>query len=323
MQVVCDNKYVMLEVAPNHSRTLIEEPTNCPSCGSPTTRLVRGKPGAVTYCTNPANCPAVLLAKIKHWIGGSKKGVGILDIGDTMIKALCDNGLLRDPSDLYTLTVSDLENISLNGGGRIGTSRATTIVQNIAAKKHLPLHIFLGSLGIDLLGRRRVQILQKDAAGQLDSLEDWLDTEKFRRIQIRGLGETTKESIISGIETYRPLIERLLEKGVTVTDKKTATETITENTAENGAENGAENTSNGKLSLAGLSFCLTGTRECSKEIEALGGELKSGVSKTLNYLVQKDPTSRSSKTIKAEQYGVRIISIDYLKDVLAGKATLD
>lgn len=285
----------------------VPEPTHCPSCGKETTRELRGKEGAVTYCSDPANCPSALLAKVDHWIGGSKKGVGILGVGDTILKALWEQGIVKDPSDLYLLTADMLKDIELDGGGRIGESRAKMIVGNIQDKRELPLHTFLGSLGIELLGRRRVQILQKSAGGQLDTLDDWLDTERMKTIKIEGLGDTIRQAIISGIETNRDLIKRFLDKGVVVGEPK--------------QEQGQSEVPSA-LPFDGLNFCLTGTRECQDDIERLGGTLKSGVSKKLDFLVQKDPTSSSNKTIKAEEYGVRIISIAYLKKAIKGEVSL-
>lgn len=300
---------VIRRVKKNSKNATLPEPTVCPSCGKPTTRELRGKVGAVTYCTDPMNCPGALLGKVNHWIGGSKKGAGILGIGDTILKALWDQQIVKDPSDLYTLTVDDLKDIQLDGGGRIGDSRAKMIVDNISGKRNLAIHTFLGSLGIELLGRRRVQILQKAASGQLDTLEQWLDTISFKSLQIEGLGDTIRQSIIDGIEANRELIQRFIDKGVVVGP------VVTTHSDESPIVDASK-------PFAGMSFCLTGTRECQDDIERLGGELKSGVSKTLNFLVQKDPLSSSNKTIKAEEYGVRIIGIEYLKQVIAGKVSL-
>jgi NAD-dependent DNA ligase len=68
---------------------------------------------------------------------------------------------------------------------------------------------------------------------------------------------------------------------------------------------------------------LTGTRAYIKDIERLGGEIKSGVTKGLSFLVQADPLSVSSKTQKAESYGIPIISIEYLKEAIDGKVSLN
>lgn len=294
-------------VARGETRKEIIEPKECPSCGKPTTREIRGKAGALTYCTDPTNCPLALFAKISHWVGGSKTGVGILGVGDTILKALWDQGIIKDPSDLYLLTTNLLQDIELDGGVRVGTSRAQMIVDNIQEKKHLPIHTFLGSLGIELLGRRRVQMLQKAADGKLDTLDNWLDTDNLRKLRVEGLGEAIRSAIISGIEANRPLIQRFLDKGVVVGEEQAVVQPV----------------SSDNLVFAGLNFCLTGTRECQDDIVRLGGTLKSGVSKGLHYLVQKDPLSTSNKTQKAEEYGVKIISIDKLKEMIAAAGPVD
>jgi len=291
-----------VERSPNRKEIL--EPTECPSCGKPTSRELRGNHGAVTYCSDPLNCPTVLREKIDHWIGSSKKGVGIMDIGENILAALWDNNLVSDPADLYTLTVDDLKDLTLESGVRVGSSRAVKIVENIASKKNLSLPMFLGSIGIDLLGRRRVKILRDAADSKLDSLDDWLDTEKFGELKIKGLGKSIKQSVIRGIETNRKLIEKFIANGVTI-DYPTATTIITEKPFD------------------GINFCLTGSRECSDDITRLGGELKSSISKKVNYLVQKDALSTTNKTKKADEYGIRVISFDFLKQVIAGEESLD
>jgi DNA ligase (NAD+) len=48
-------------------------------------------------------------------------------------------------------------------------------------------------------------------------------------------------------------------------------------------------------------------------IRSKGGEVKTGVSKTLNYLVTNDTSSGSSKNKKAVDLGVKIINEDELK----------
>lgn len=310
MNITCNGKTIVLELL-EEGRTPIAEPTRCPACGEPTTRVYRGKKGAVTYCSSPKTCPAAKFAKITHWVGNSKKGTGILGLGDTILKALWDNNLVSDPADLYTLTVAQIENITLDGGVRIGTSRATEIVKNIAGRKILPLHTLLGSLGIDLLGRRRVQLLQKQG---LTTITDWLDDSKLANIQIPGLGETIREAIRGGIDENRALIQKLAQLGVNTVQDTTVVSMVNEEPA--------EETTIAQLPFSGLSFCLTGTRAFIDDIERLGGTVKSGVSKGLHFLVQKDPLSQSVKTKKADEYGTKIISIDYLEKAIKGEVSL-
>lgn len=306
MEIVCNGETITLELV-EQGRIPIVEPKTCPSCDAPTTRTLRGKEGACTYCSNP-KCAAAVFAKLDCWIGSSKKGVGILDIGDSMIKALWDNGMLSDPADLYTLTVDGIKNVSIGKGVRIGTSRAEKVVANIQAKKKLTLSTFLGSLGIELLGRRRVTLLQEAAGGQLDRLEDWMDVEKLKTIQIPGYGDTIRAAVVQGIEENLDLIKKLLANGVEI---------------DGGAvEAGAGGEMAGDKPFAGLSFCFTGTRDGLDEVTARGGIIKSGVSKGLDFLVQLDSLSKSNKTKKAEEYGTTIISLAFLKQAIADGSDL-
>ncbi len=87
-------------------------------------------------------------------------------------------------------------------------------------------------------------------------------------------------------------------------------------------DTGSELSGTSDKPFAGLSFCFTGTRDCLDEVIAKGGIIKSGISKGLSYLVQKDALSQSNKTQKAESYGTKVISVDYLKRALAGEVSL-
>ena len=293
---------------PGKSRRPISEPEQCPACSSPTTREKRGKRGAVIYCTNNA-CPEMMLQKIDHWIGSSKRGVGILGVGDTILRTIWDQRVISDPADLYTMTVAQIQDLEMAGGGRIGTSRAIEIVSNITAKKSLTLPVFLGSLGIELLGRRRVQLLQESANGQLDRLEDWFDV-KLANIQIEGFGDAIRLAVLEGIDDNRDLITKLIKVGVVVESAKQK-----------------ETDADGNVGpMANISFCFTGTRECIEKVQELGATITSSVAKSKpspDFLVQKDPLSTSNKTKNADANGhTRVISLEYLKSVLMGKANL-
>lgn len=294
---------IIRKVSDGSEREPIEEPKSCPACGSKASRNIRGKDGANTFCTN-SSCKEKQIGKIDHWIGSSKKGVGILGIGDTILRALFDAGLVKDPADLYTLEVGQVSELDLDGM-RVGTSRAQTIIDNIQSSKFMTLDTFLGALGIDLLGSRRVLLLQKSAAGRLDKLENWLDADLLDTISLPGLGDAIRDAIIAGISDNKDLIEKLLSVGVVIDQKANALPAYK-----------AEYESVESHTITGKTFCFTGTRQYLAEVEALGGIIKSGVSKGLDYLVQADPLSRSNKTKKAEEYGTQVISVEYLGQLL-------
>lgn len=294
------------------NRQEIVEPDRCPSCGAPASREHNGRKGAVTYCSS-SKCPAARRGKIKHWIGTSKKGVGILGIGDGILKALWDHKIVDDPADLYTLKPEDFQDLVMDGGQRIGESNATKIVKNIQSKRSLPLNIFLGSIGIEMLGRRRVLQLAQKAGGELDTISDWCDVDKLAKIELEGFGDKIRTSIMRGIQQNLGLINKLmLHVTVEPLNNKPKTEAETQEEEEVLQDS----------PIAGRSFCFTGTRKGEAEVAAMGGIVKDRVTKDLDYLVQKDPTKISNKTKKAESYGVGIISADFLSEVLAGKETL-
>ena len=327
----------IVKVYPAEDRRPIEEPMVCLSCSSPTTREHRGSIGVVAYCSNPDKCPAASSYRLSNFLAKTDiKGVGK---GGGIIKALCESAkyvsvgvedsgelLVSDPSDLYNLTVDQLKDltIGINKSGkpiRFGASRASSLVAEIAKAKVLPITKFLGSLGVDLLGRRRVEIIAKEQG--LIALEDWFDDAKLATIP----GDVMRKAIIDGLKDVRPTIDKLLAVGVIclpygqkpskIESTIGAAPGIITNEIDN--EILADVSGAAKASpVAGKSFCWTGTRDCLEEVQALGGVVKSGVSKGLQFLVQNDATSRSNKTMKAEGYGTKIISVDCLRDVLAG-----
>jgi len=294
---------VILQGSP---RQPILEPTTCPACGAPTTRIVRDKEGVVTLCSSK-DCSAQGVGKIKHFI----KDTGIMGIGSGILQAIT-NELVKMPGDLYRLTAEQLVDLPISQGssGRLGQSRTNSILAEIEKSKQLPLTRFLGGLGISLLGRRRVEIIAKEQG--LTTLEDWLNEEKLAAIP----GDVMRKTIIEGLQKVRPIIDDLLAVGVVVSPVVPIEimETTTIATADDGVI--------GPKQIAGSSFCWTGCRDYLDEVAAKGGIIKSGVSKGLDYLVQKDATSSSGKTMKAESYGTKIISIDCLREVLAGEREL-
>lgn len=276
--------------------------------GQPTSRIRRGKETAATYAQ--VDEASLTRRKIEHFI----KKTGIKGIGDGLLTVLTHGDrsqsrpLVSTPSDLYELKADDLAYLYI-GSGMLGMSRAEQVVESIQKHKSLPLAKFLGALGVDLLGERRAKLIM-DEVPELNSIDAWMDPTKTSLIR----GETTRREVSMGIQQALPIIRNLLSVGVTAGGAR-----IPVGTSE--TKDKPMNTAT-STQFAGKSFCFTGTRDGVEEVEAAGGIIKSGVSKGLNYLVQKSAESQSSKTLKAEQYGAKIISLQTLKDALAGTREL-
>jgi len=73
--------------------------------------------------------------------------------------------------------------------------------------------------------------------------------------------------------------------------------------------------------LEGLSFCFTGFRddEAAKLITSNGGKVASGVAKGLTLLIAKDPGSGSGKVQKANQLGIKVVTMMQFRTWLKSK----
>jgi DNA ligase (NAD+) len=257
-------------------------PTDCPCCG--TTLQMTGE---YLMCPNNDGCPAQASGSIKRWV----KKVNILGLGERTIDGLCETGTIEDIADLYTLDPQVVRHIEMEGR-KIGTS-AFTFINNVNEKRELPLHVIVGSLGIPLMGRSMVKRIV-DAG--YDTLNLMAAASIPQLAKIPDMGQSKAEAFHEGFHARVPLIKKMLKNGVTVKAKVVG-------------------------GLSGIGVCMTGFRDAamSEAIEEQGGAVKSGVSKNLDILVCKDPTSGSGKAVKARKFGVEIIDPDEMWNRLGGR----
>jgi DNA ligase (NAD+) len=256
-------------------------PTECPSCD---TKLKMK--GEYLMCGNGARCAAQQSGSIKRWV----KKLDIKDWGETLIEALCENGMVKSISDLYGLDEDELAAVTLSGK-RVGDSTAKKVMKNLRAKMELPIGDFVGSLGIDLWGRSMVKLL---AQAGIDTIEKMEDAAVGDIARIPRVGETKAIAFVDGFGRRKKLIDDILAAGVTVKAPVVG----------------------GKLS--GVSFCFTGVRDkpLMADIKNAGGTVKGSVGSGLTYLVAKDPKSTSGKAKKARAQGTKVISVDDARALL-------
>jgi DNA ligase (NAD+) len=156
------------------TRQPILAPTVCPFCGGEVgrRRTTGGEDGVIIECRN-AECPKKSTGKIRRWIAS----LDILGIGDVVLESMIERFDLADAADLYTLRAraSELADLVTHAERdlRLGEKRTASILDAIDATRALTLSQFLGSLGLEHLGKRRVELMMKSANGLLDRLEDW------------------------------------------------------------------------------------------------------------------------------------------------------
>lgn len=287
----------------------INVPECCPFCDGPVGRRVNsgGDEGVIVECQNE-DCPKKSIGKLKRWI----KSVDMQGIGDSVRHALVEQMGIEDAAGLYTLVhhrraLADLV-INVEKDLRLGEKRADTIIEGIEAKRSLSLELFLGSLGIDRLGTRRVQLLVAAAGGRLNRLSDFqcglLREPSFaEEVGVPNTGAALQD----GIDEMRDLILALLAAGVVVQDATVSLE---------------DSDKIADLETVCISGKLPSGKKKSDYKEALlnsGYLLVDQVKLGLTYLVLADPSSMSSKAAKARKLAIQIISEEELEGLIQGR----
>jgi len=274
----------LLEILPNMEQPLLHSPENCPCCG---TAIVMD--GKYLICPNEDGCIAQTAGQIKRWI----KKLGVLGWGDAIIDGLCDQGIINDPADLYLLDPDKAANVSIDG--RMIGRNAHRFLKDLHSKSVLPLHVFVGSLGIPMIGR---SMCKRIVDAGYDTIESISVVTVSELAKIPDLGPAKAEAFAIGFDKKAVLVNKLLKNGVIILPPIPASPVSRS---------------------VSLSVCMTGFRDprMVQNIEKLGGTIKSGVSKDLSILVCKDPNSTSSKVIKAKKYGIDVKSIEEMREFIA------
>lgn len=131
------------------SETAFAMPDACPVCGGPVARL---GDEVAHRCTNPA-CPAQRVGRLEHF--ASRDALDIRAIGGKVAEALVAQGWVKDPLDLFSLTLAQLEAFRIgeeSSGTRKFGKNAQTALEALEAAKHLPLDRWLFATGIPNVG---------------------------------------------------------------------------------------------------------------------------------------------------------------------------
>ncbi|MDP2369286.1 NAD-dependent DNA ligase LigA [Rhodoferax sp.] len=287
------------------TRQAILAPTVCPFCGGEVgrRRISSGDEGVIIECRN-ADCPKKSTGKIRRWIAS----LDILGIGDVVLESMIERFDLADAGDLYTLRdrAEELANLVTHAERelRLGEKRAASILNAIDASRTLTLSQLLGSLGIDHLGKRRVELMIQSAEGALDTLEAWRsgllrDPDMAVQAGVPNIGGQIQD----GIDAMAAVIDKLLANGVTVLP--------------------TERNSQANDVPAAKTVCISGKlpsgskkADYEQPLRTAGYKLVDDVTKGLGFLVLADPGSNSSKAEKARKLGVEVISEERLKELI-------
>ena len=131
------------------TETVFAMPATCPECGSPVARL---GDEVAQRCTNPT-CPAQRVGRLEHF--AARDALDIRAIGGKVAEALVAQGWVKDPLDLFSLTLPQLEAFRIGdetSGTRKFGKNAQTALEALEAAKALPLDRWLFATGIPNVG---------------------------------------------------------------------------------------------------------------------------------------------------------------------------
>lgn len=253
-------------------------PETCPECKAPTTIE-----DAYVFCWK-ADCPGFLRGQVLKWVQTlDLKGVGV-----GLVTELVMAGKVKEPADLYTLTLADVSSIE-----RRGEKHYLKMKEALEAKKVLKFADFMAALGIPYAGKKVWEHIQATGVQTLEDLK-WLGPSDIAKAE--RMGWERAQDIHQHLVKLWPRIQKLAQVGVTI----------------------QEPVRDGKLS--GKSFCISGTiqvelggkratkKDFGELLEKHGARMEPDVTRTLDYLIVADPSAITGKTQKAQKYGVRVIS---------------
>ena len=287
----------------------IKVPKNCPVCNTDAYReILTENKGVITYekyirCTGGFTCSSQAKERLKHFV--SKEGFDIDGLGDKQINDYFDMGIIKDPTDIFSLEQTYRKNppqiwvYSSGSKSKINTIKdsAIKLFKAIDDKKNINFDRFIYSLGIRHLGSSTASLL----ASHFIAFNNMVSVFKLHKLDeidevrsLDGIGDKVVNALIDFFQNRETLnlVNDLIKMGVTIQDyEKIETDSI----------------------LSGKRIVITGTlesmsrAEAKVRIESLGGKVVSSISKNTNYLIiGEKPTN--SKIDKANSLEVKIIN---------------
>jgi len=263
----------------NGSEKKFRMPDKCPVCGS---RVVKDEGQVAIRCVN-VQCPAQLKRRIEHF--ASRGAMDIEGLGEAMVEQLVKRGLVKEVSDIYTLT-----NEELSGLERMGEKSVSNLLRAIDQSRQQPLWRLLFGLGILHVGVSAARALA-DAFPNLDALMEATADELQR---IPDVGEVVGASIAQFFQERhnREMIAKLRTAGLRLT-----------------SEGRSQRPADSKIN--GTTWVITGTLsqprdEIAELIIGQGGKVSGSVSKKTSFVLAGEEAG--SKLEKAKKLGVRVIS---------------
>lgn len=267
-------------------------PNKCPVCNHEA-KIISSNDVKYLYCMNDF-CPAKLVKRLSQFT--SRNAMNIEGLSDAIINKLADEGLIKTYADIYNLKRYKNDIISFEG---LGEKSYDNLINSIEKSRNVKLANFIFALGIPDIGLSRAKLICKNYSNDINKIRN-LTFEELSKID--GIGEIIAKGWIDTFNNNDFIKElELLLKEVNFTD------TSIDN----------------NQPLKDLTFVITGSvnnftnrDELVEYIESYGGKVVKAISNNVNYLINNDITSTSTKNTKAKELGIKIISENDLMSMI-------
>lgn len=255
-----------------------ERPKNCPVCQS---ELL--DEGVLLKCQN-LTCEARVINSIIYF--ASKPCLNIDGLGNKIVEALFESGLVKSVIDLFDLTLEKL--LTLEG---FKEKKAQNLLDSLEAAKGCDYWRFVNSLGIEHIG----EVASKTLSARFGS--SFIDVSKDELVALEGFGEEMAESVLEFVRVNRDTILKLQNILRPLEPKQ--------------REEAKENPFKGKSVV--LTGSMSESRDAIKEmLEALGAKVVSSVSKKTDFVIYGEDAG--SKYDKAVDLGVAVLSEQEMRE---------
>ncbi len=277
-------------------------PSVCPcALATPLVRetTVSGAETVVRRCSGEMTCPFQRTEHLIHFV--SRRAFDIEGLGEKQLQSLYEDGLVREPADIFTLEERDKALLKkLKDREGMGETSARNLFDAINARRTISLERLIFSLGVRHVGEQTGRTLAK-GYGTWDAF--------WTAVQAMAAGDEAAAAEMNAMDQIGPTVIETLSRYFAESHNRAAVERLVAQLTVLEAEKPKTDTA-----VAGKTIVFTGslekmTRDEAKaQAESLGAKVASSVSKKTDLVVAGPGAGSKLKT--ATDLGIQVMTED-------------
>lgn len=280
---------IIPQIAENLTKSnTLKIPDKCPVCGE-VAEVIKTNDIKYLYCTNEL-CVAKLLKKLVLFC--SRNAMNIDGISDAILSKLIEEKLVKTYKDLYKLSIYKDKIINFEG---FGLKSYNNLIESIEKSRKVKLANFIYALGIPEIGLSRAKLICSKYSNNFDKIKH-LTLEELSKID--GIGDVIAKEWVKAFSNNKFILDldQLLNEIIFI-DKLEVKQAKLDNKT---------------FVITGSVYNFRNRDELVGYIESYSGKVVKSISNKVDYLINNDINSTSSKNIRAKELGIEIISEEQL-----------